>query len=212
MDIKEKTKIVRGASLFAGLADDDIAYIAKVAKVAKFSPGEILIDQGEQEAGAYVIVGGLVKIYKMTPEGEEVNLALLGEGEIVGEMSLFNQVVRSATVEAVRETLVLDIDGRSFRELIEKKPKIAVGILNVVIQRLIKNHEKIKKLRFENLYHRVWGSLEILSDHFPGGVINLSHEELSEIVGATRPRVTEVLNKLQEEDKIELQRQKIMVK
>jgi len=139
-------------------------------------------------------------------------LALLGEGEIIGEMSLFNHVVRSATVEAVQETLVLDIDGRSFRDLIDNKPKVAVGILNVVIQRLIKNHEKIKKLRFESLYHRVWDSLGVLSEHFPDGHINLSHQELSEIVGATRPRVTEVLNKLQNEGKIKLQRQKIFVK
>jgi len=212
MDIKERTEVVRHASLFAGLADDDIAYIAKLAKVVKFSPGDILIDQGDQEAGAYVIVNGLVKIYKVTPDGDMVNLALLGEGEIVGEMSLFNQVVRSATVEAVQETVVLDIDGRSFRELIENKPKIAVGILNVVIQRLIKNHEKIKKLRFESLYYRVWDSLEALAKHFPEGEINLSHQELSEIVGATRPRVTEVLNKLQDEGKINLQRQKILVK
>ncbi len=212
MRLSEKIKIIEKSPLFTNLNNKEVKAIAEIANLIKLSKGDLLISQGDKESGAYVIAQGLVKIYKITTDGNVINLAMAGPGEIVGEMSLFNQVIRTATVEAVRETLALDINDRNFKKLLEVNPHITTGILKVVTQRLIESHHKLKDAYFENLYHRVWESLKILAKHFPGEEITLSHNELAEIVGATRPRVTEILNKLQDENKIELLRGKIIFK
>ena len=212
MNSVDKIKIIKESGLFAELNDSVVNSIAQIANVFNYQPGEVLIHQGAEETGAYIIANGLVKVYKLTAEGKVINLDVVGSGEIVGEMSLFNREIRSATVEAVQETQVLAIQKQDFIRLLDISSQAAAELLSVLVERLIKNHQKLHSICFKDLGQRVLETLTVLANHFPQREIVLSHQELAQIAGATRPRVTEVLNELQEQGKVKLSRGSITLR
>ncbi len=98
-------------------------------------PGDLLFSEGEQGERAYVVEDGVVEVVKQTSEGS-VTLARLGHGEIVGEMALFDNAPRSATVVAVEETTLLSIDRLQIDAKIRKADPTIALLINTLTDRL----------------------------------------------------------------------------
>ena len=100
-----------------------------------YKDGEVIVKEGTQSRTMYVIQSGNVKVVKS--EGEtETTLAMLGEGDIFGEMSLFDAKPRSATVKAVGEARVLAIDHENFLKRIKMDPSLAFRTIKQMSQRI----------------------------------------------------------------------------
>jgi len=209
MNFEEKTQIVKSSSLFKTLSGEEIRAIAKAADQKKFSPKSVVIEQCERPQAAYLIYKGLVKVYRMAECGEEVNLAILGPGEVVGEMSLLDECERSATVETLQETEALSLTKENFDKVLTQNPQIAQKMLGIFCRRLRIANEYVEELTVKELKDRLFRVLVILSGYFPKGEISLSQEDLATIVGATRPRVTEALGELEKKGKVSLSRRRI---
>ncbi len=107
-----------------------------------FKDGEIIVEEGTQNRTLYVIQSGKVKVVKSTKEGE-TTLAVLGEGDIFGEMSLFDANPRSATVKVMGEARILAIEHEGLLKRIKMDPSLAFRIIKQMSQRIRNLNSKL---------------------------------------------------------------------
>ncbi len=109
---------------------------------------EIIIKQGEPGDRVYVVQEGLVEIVQETDQGE-VQLALRGKGEFLGEMAIFDREPRSATVRALGEARVLTIDKKNFLRRMYEDPSVAYHLLETMSARIRELSAKVSLLELE---------------------------------------------------------------
>jgi CRP-like cAMP-binding protein len=112
-----------------------------------YSDGEHIVSQGSTGNSMYVIQGGRVEVIQRSDSGTEQHLAYLEAGDFFGEMSVFEDEVRSATVRADGEARVLKIDKRTLLTRIREDPLLAVNLLKTMSHR-------IRDLNVEIAHHR----------------------------------------------------------
>lgn len=100
-----------------------------------FQPGEVVIQEGARDSCAYIILSGTVEVFKRAGD-REVRVAVLGRGQVFGEMGLIENRPRSATVKALNELEVKRIDRPQFNELLQKKPSVLIPIIRCLFERL----------------------------------------------------------------------------
>ncbi|MDR7544598.1 MAG: cyclic nucleotide-binding domain-containing protein [Armatimonadota bacterium] len=131
MTRKQKTDLLRRVDLFSELSSRSLGVIADAAVDIQYKPGDYIVRHGQVGTGFYTVVEGRVKVVR----GSEV-LAHLGPGDFFGELSVLDQSPRHAHVVAEEPTTCLALASWDFTRLIERMPKIALGILRVMARRL----------------------------------------------------------------------------
>jgi CRP/FNR family transcriptional regulator len=129
--------------LFSGLRKKDLRDLATQCREGKFSPGSVMLSQGEQGLGLFIITKGTARITrKNSPEGAEEVLGTAGAGEVIGEMALLDDLPRSATVTALDEVTVLSLPVWEFRRFLRRSlrndPDVGLALLAVLSRRLRK--------------------------------------------------------------------------
>jgi CRP/FNR family transcriptional regulator len=193
-------EVLRRAPLFASLADDAFAALTKELVEVDLSRGSQLFEEGDQGDQLYFLVSGKIKLGRRVPDGRENLLAVLGPGEIFGEMALFDPSPRTATATAVSETRLVGLKHENLRELLQTRPEVAMQLLQALARRLRRTNESLADLVFSDVPGRVAKALLDLADRFgrpaPDGVLvphELTQEELAQLVGASRETVNKAL-------------------
>ena len=123
--------------LLAGLTVDEYETLASVAELKRYSPGDLLAEQGKEGGFAFILKSGAVDTYMVTPKGTTIQLPKIHIGELFGEMSLFDdREIRTASVIAKNMTEVIVIDRNNFERQIAKKPEVAMRLMAVIAKRL----------------------------------------------------------------------------
>jgi CRP/FNR family transcriptional regulator, cyclic AMP receptor protein len=125
--------------LFAGLEKKDLQLLASACRERNYSAGSKLIKQGDTGVGLYVITDGTVHITReIDPDKAELDLGTVGPGNVLGEMSLLDDLPRSATVTAVSDVTALLLPVWEFRTTLRNHPDIALRLLSTLSRRLRK--------------------------------------------------------------------------
>jgi len=159
----------------------------------------------------YFIYQGLVKVYLINREGKYIPVKVTGEKDFVGDLGAVDDGPVPATVEAIQETHALAISKDDFKQVIHSYPQFAINLIDLWAKKVRIINEQRENSYSLPLKERVLSALQTLAPHFTNDEITLTQEELANIVGATRARVTEVLNELQTEKYIQLANRKIIV-
>ena len=211
MERQSRAALISAIPLFENLNTRIINSLADKVSEHSFVSGELLVGQGQQGDRAYIIVSGSVKVYRISEEGEEIHLAMLGPNEIVGELALIDSEPRSAYAQAIQPTHTLILTQKDFSRILSAHPQMAINLLKTLSRRIRALNEQMEDILTKNLTDRTLKALKVLSKLFENGEIALSHEELATIIGATRARVTEVLDQLKKENKISLAHKRILL-
>lgn len=211
MDNTELFQILRKAAIFMHLTDQQLRIILPKLHLKEFDRHQIIIEQDAQTFEAYIIVSGSVRVYRVSEEGNEITITFRSIGEIIGEMALLDDNPRSAYIETIQPTKLLAITRDDFRQIIFNYPEIAINLLKTLTKRLRETDLHLEAELSQNLSKRTWRVLKTLSNYFPNQEITMSQEELANIIGATRSRVTEVLDQFALEKKISLFHRKIQM-
>ena len=131
-----ESKILSEMALFWGLPAEQLSKIEARLRHRTLPAGAHVITAEEPDETVYVVLEGSVKVYVTRSDGSEVILAILGAGEIVGEMSVADSLGRSANVITLEETSFLRIDRRSFQASVEGLPTMALNLTNILSRRL----------------------------------------------------------------------------
>ena len=133
--------------LFSGLRKKELKDLATYCGERTFSPGSLLLSQGEQGVGLFILTKGTVRITrKNIPDGAEEVLATAGVGDVIGEMALLDDLPRSATVTAVDEVTMLALPLWEFRRILRRilrsDPDVGLDMLAVLSRRLRKAEQR----------------------------------------------------------------------
>lgn len=201
--------MIRSFTLFDGLPEEDIQALMHAATKRIIPAKTVFIEQGTFFETAFLILDGSVNVYRIDENGDEIGICILGSGDIVGEMSLIDHEPRSAFVKTLTETTVLTLSQTDFANILQKHPTIAIHLLSSLSKRLRITNQHLEDMASKSLKTRTWNTLQTLQHYFHEREITLTHEELASIVGATRARITEILNSFEEEGKITLSHRNI---
>jgi len=162
--------------------------------------GDILFHEGDQGDRLYVIREGKIKLGRSSNDGRENLLAILGPGEMFGELSLFDPGPRTATATAVAETQLIGLGHDNMQTFLANRPEVASTLLAALARRLRRTNETLADLVFTDVPGRVAKALLDLSARFgrpaEDGILvphDLTQEELAQLVGASRETVNQAL-------------------
>jgi CRP/FNR family transcriptional regulator, cyclic AMP receptor protein len=129
-------EILAQVPLFKDLTNRELQLLGASCRERDYPAGAALLRQGETGVGLFIIVSGSVRVTQHQEGGEERDLALLGRGDVVGEMSLLDDLPRSATATAVEASRTLVLPVWDFRAAMREAPDIAIKLLAVLSRRL----------------------------------------------------------------------------
>lgn len=146
ISIPDKILRLKGINIFEGLSVSELAAIASVTEEVDYPVDEIVIREGESGDTMFLIIKGVVSVIKDAKEegGREIELARIGTGDYFGEMALFEDAVRSATIRTAEEARFLILHKQEFTEIVREYPQIALHICKALSARMRELHEKVK--------------------------------------------------------------------
>jgi CRP-like cAMP-binding protein len=112
-----------------------------------YQDGEVIISQGEVGNCMYIVQEGQVEVF-VEKEGQEIRLELLGEGEIIGEMAIFENEDRSATVRATGQARLLTVDKKNFLRRVHEDPSLAYRIVQSMSHRIREMNQEVARLKW----------------------------------------------------------------
>lgn len=164
-----------------------------------YAKNSFVINAGDSSDCFYLIQSGKIKIVILDKEGKEVILSILGPGEHFGEFSLIDGQPRSATAVTMEESALLIVSKDQFRECLSANPDIAERVMICLTQRLRDADRKIEGLALYDVYSRLVRTLSDLSMEQDGKFVlpqRLTHQDLANMIGASREMITRILRDL----------------
>ena len=188
------------AGIFQGVEPYAAEALAQALEIAEFSRGATLFSEGEPGDRLYIVSSGKVKIGRKSPDGRENLLAILGPGEMFGELSLFDPGPRNATATAVADTSLIGLGNDDLVTWLTGRPDVARQLLRALARRLRRTNNMLADLIFTDVPGRVAKSLLQLARQFgsqESGLLRVTHdltqEEIAQLVGASRETVNKAL-------------------
>jgi CRP-like cAMP-binding protein len=132
------TDALRSSPFFAGLSHDDLGRIAAMGEQVRFGEGEAILEKGERGDAMYLILAGTAEV----EVGGRVHKP--GPGQALGEMALFSQKRRTATVKALEPVEALKVPAERFHEFLLENPAVAVAVLEQVVERLREVQDRVE--------------------------------------------------------------------
>jgi CRP-like cAMP-binding protein len=149
---------------FETLEPEDLARIAAVTVVRNFPADHAIFREGDASTTCYVMRSGHARAVREHPDGRSIALAHFGPGDIFGELAMFDDERRSATIETLDEVEALAIGSTDMRRLLRDQPDLSVEIVVSLARRLRAANERISRQSFQTVQSRVAGVLTTLVD------------------------------------------------
>jgi len=127
----EKVLFLKSVDLFRGLRGEELATVAEIAEEQPFAAGEAVFAEGEPGDALYLVIEGAVRVHKADRQ-----LALLGERAVFGEMAVLDAEPRNASATVVKDSVLLKIGRDDFRDILQERPEIGIGVIQVLSGRL----------------------------------------------------------------------------
>jgi CRP-like cAMP-binding protein len=158
----EVTELLARVPVFSTLEQADLQRIAQLAVPRGFDAGQVVFREGDRSDTCYVVYAGRARAVHDHGDGRTITLATFGPGDIFGELALFEDERRSATVEALEPTSALAVLGPDMRRLMAEHPQIAMRLLIALARRLRESNERLARRSFQTVQSRVASALSEL--------------------------------------------------
>src|SRR3954449_13212121 len=151
----ETAALLGRVPVFEELAEDDLRRVAEGTVPPRFAGGQVGFREGDDSDTCYVVQAGHARAIREHPDGRQITLATFGPGDIFGELAMFDDERRSATVEASDDLEVLGILGGDMRRLLRRHPDMAVKLVISLGRRLRAANERLARQSFQTVQSRV---------------------------------------------------------
>ena len=197
--------------LFEGLSRSDLSRLLGHLYEKPFPAGTTVLVAEQPGEAVYVILTGSVKVHASRPDGTEVVLAVLGAGEVLGEMSASDSLGRSASVITLEETDLLWMDRRTFGASVASSTIFARNLAEVLSKRVRLANSRLISLASLDVPGRVASELLSLAREYgqvtPEGVripMRLTQADLAALVGASRVSVNQALGQFRKHELVSI--------
>jgi CRP-like cAMP-binding protein len=194
-------QLLQRVTVFEALAPDDLRRVAEVAVPRRFAPGQVIFREGDESDTCYVVRRGHCRAVRENTDGRTIALAHFGPGDIFGELAMFDDERRSATLEALDELATIAIPGSAMRSLLRRHPEIAVKLVIALGRRLRAANERLSRQSFQTVQSRVASVLDQLVEQARAEgaagesdvLVTATQAELAQLAGSSRESASRFL-------------------
>lgn len=186
--------------VFSTLERADLERIAEVSVPRTFEPGQAVFREGDASDTCYVVREGHGRAIRTHGDGRTITLASFGPGDFFGELAMFEDELRSATVEAIERMSVIGVLGPDMRRLMSEHPQIAMRLVISLGRRLRETNERLSRQSFQTVQSRVavvLGNLveEAVADGREGAdvLVTATQADLAQLAGSSRESASRFL-------------------
>jgi CRP-like cAMP-binding protein len=197
---QDRVGLLGRVPVFAELGPDDLALVAELCHPRRFAAGEVIFREGDASNTCYLVRSGHARALREHGDGRQLALATFGPGDIFGELAMFDDEVRSATVEAVEPLEVLAILGPDMRRLMAHRPQLAIALAASLSRRLRATNERLASQSFQTVQSRVANVLGELverarAEGAPSGDVSITatQAEVAQLAGSSRESASRFL-------------------
>ena len=216
--MEESRKCLKDLMVFSHLKDEEVKSICQKAYENYYKKGEIIFFENDNKKRLYFLTAGKVKLTMMSPDGKEKVLKILQEGDIFGEISLFDHDPHPLTAEVQEDCTLMVISWNDLESIILDRPTLALKIIEALAKKTRLLTSQVRELVFQDAEGRLAALLERFSREFGVEKSNnivieviLTHQEIANLLGTSRVTVTKIMNKFVEEEIIKMYQRKIVV-
>lgn len=204
--------------IFADLDDETIDKISKLGKRKTFAKDTVILLEHETGSALFVIEKGKVKVSRVSDEGKEVILTILGDSDFFGEMAILDGLARSANVTAIEDTDLFIIQRSDFLDLLYNHPEVSICLMQELTKRLRSADMKIKSLSLKDAEGKVATVLLQLADDLgmiKQGCVEIDklpfQHDLANMAGTSRETISRTLHSFAKKGLIELDGNKLRI-
>jgi CRP-like cAMP-binding protein len=200
--------------LFAKLPTEALVELGKRLRRRRHDKGDTIFYQGDPGLSLCIIENGHVKLALTSPEGRELIIELLGQGDVFGELALLDGEPRSANAVATEATDLLLLERDEFIRFLLERPAVAVELLGILSRRLRRDAELMQDSAFLDVPARLARTILRLAEETAGGppvTPRLNQRDLAGLTGTTRETLNKWLGFFQEQGLIGLHKGRISV-
>jgi CRP/FNR family transcriptional regulator, cyclic AMP receptor protein len=198
---EDTAELLSRIPVFAELGADDLGRVAQVAVPRAFEAQEVIFREGDDSDTCYIVRSGHARAIRQHSDGRIITLARFGPGDIFGELAMFDDERRSATVEALDELRTVAIPGSAMRNLLARHPEIAVKLVIALGRRLRAANERLTRQSFQTVQSRVAAVLDQLVEQARAEgeagrtdvLVTATQAELAQLAGSSRESASRFL-------------------
>jgi CRP-like cAMP-binding protein len=198
---EDRAELLGRVPVFAELGADDLARVAQVAVRRAFEPQQVIFREGDDSDTCYIVRSGHARATRQHADGRTITLANFGPGDIFGELAMFDDERRSATVQAIDDLETVAIPGSAMRGLLGRHPEIAVKLVIALGRRLRAANERLSRQSFQTVQSRVAAVLDQLVEQARAEgeagqrdvLVTATQAELAQLAGSSRESASRFL-------------------
>jgi CRP-like cAMP-binding protein len=198
---EDTAELLSRVPVFAELGADDLARVAQVAVPRSYDAQQVIFREGDDSDTCYIVRSGHARAIRQHSDGRTITLARFGPGDIFGELAMFDDERRSATVEALDDLSTVGIPGSAMRGLLERHPAIAVKLVIALGRRLRAANERLSSQSFQTVQSRVAAVLDQLVEQARAEgeagqndvLVTATQAELAQLAGSSRESASRFL-------------------
>lgn len=193
--------------LFKGLSEEELQQLNHITPLEVRPRGTVIASPYMEHKVLYIIKSGSVRLYKVTEDGKELTLDILGTGHLFGEITSFRSGVPLFAV-TMEDSVICEMDSGQFRKAITEKPELALKYIEIVTARLQETEDMLEYMAYGSVRKRLLYLFNKLVSKLNPSASNeewipisvqITHQELASMTGSIRETVTPILNQLAEE-------------
>jgi CRP/FNR family transcriptional regulator len=195
--VENKVWYLRRNRLFAEASDATIEGSEHIFKTTLFPKRSLVFDQGDPTRLVYLIKRGRVRVSRLTPDGKEVTVAVLGAGDLFGEETMFEPGPRTTVATCMEESLLCTARAEDLFALLSRNPTLALNVAKILSDRLGDVSASMEDLAYARVADRIMHLFQRLADEHGIAVedgvrieVRLTHADIASLIGSTRETVS----------------------
>ena len=216
----KRTDFLQKVPVFAGLGEEDHKILARDFHSRKYRKKEVIFHQGDDSRVLYVVMKGKVRIFSISPAGNETSIRIFSSYEMIGEFAAIDGEPRSTTAQAVEDCTLLEMDQAVFMRCFREMPELAMGLIRQLVEKLrwtTAYAESIAQYDTAGrLLHIILHYNDVLGKEIEAGKryeldLSMNQTDLASLVGARREWVNRILRNWKKRDLIDYKHGKIII-
>lgn len=205
--MNQKLWYLKQINLFKSLPQEELEHLAGHLVTKEYSKRQVILEPEDKDK-VFILKSGRVEIYEITPDGKKIIVDVLEQGNVFGDLGI--KEVNETFVEATTDSFVCTMNKNDFFEIVSKNPQISYPLIRELFAKAVESKKQVASLASNNVATKIKDLLLRLSKRYGEKRKNkiviktkFTHEQLSDMIGISRPTMTEFLNKLEKNRVIE---------
>ncbi len=207
-------QIIASSPLFHEQSEEVLKSLASSCQIKKYAKGEQIFMENDKAMGFFIVASGLVKVFKVSYEGKEQILHILGQGEPFGEVAVFEGIDYPANAQAMEKTEAVFLPKNGFLNLLRTSPETGLKMFAVLSRRLRGFVRQIETLALKEVPARLATHVLLLSENQGASQrisLNINKTHLASLIGTVPETLSRAFARLSSEEILSIEGQEIVI-